>query len=408
MHSFSHYFSQAKIEKDKGFLKDGNLVIHSLEPDLYATSAEVASDSTDDDVFQYSGMEDWDKEISLLQTKEVADLCVKKPFSWTSIKSEERMQEHHICTDSSQSIKIDGPKTSIFSSNNAIFDDVYQPVTEEVVPHETNTSQEYLSYKEEYNGKNVSVSHTICQVHQEPHLQHRDYNAPLQEDYQLENQYFGNCGTDTQPDSGDLTFTLPQGIQNVSEWPDANEDLYDWSFMEKLNNLETVFSLPDKEMFLTLLKETLQLVTSPYSFLLYLVENHYSKVTEGKNSMAHIALSQFQKWHNEEPFSKLSPNKMERDHALWIVTTHKLYLFDLCNKVFKLDSKGNEFLQRHIYYLLKNKRKYKEVSCGSLEELGLSKINNFSTRKVSDSNALTCSVKVIFPSFKSGIVIILY
>jgi hypothetical protein len=86
-------------------------------------------------------------------------------------------------------------------------------------------------------------------------------------------------------------------------------------------------------------------------------------VLEGKKSLAHVALTQFDKWRSEGLFTKMAPTEMEKDRALWIVTTRKLYLFDLCNKVFKLDSKGNEYLQRHVYYLLQSKKRYKEVSC---------------------------------------------
>ena len=77
--------------------------------------------------------------------------------------------------------------------------------------------------------------------------------------------------------------------------------------------------------------------------------------------MAHMALTKFDKWHKDGLFSVFFPAEMEKDRALWIVTTRKLYLFDLCNKVFKLDTKGNEFLQKHVHYLLDTKKRYKEV-----------------------------------------------
>ena len=141
------------------------------------------------------------------------------------------------------------------------------------------------------------------------------------------------------------------------------ENMFQWDYMDKLTSLEAIFTQEDKGKFLSTLKETLSCIP-PYSFLLYLVENHYSNVIEGKKSLEHIALTQFEKWRGEGWFAELSgPTEMEKDRALWIVTTRKLYLFDLCNKVFKLDSKGNEYLQRHVYYLLQGKRRYKEVSC---------------------------------------------
>ena len=139
------------------------------------------------------------------------------------------------------------------------------------------------------------------------------------------------------------------------------ENMFHWDFMEKLTNLEAVFTQEDKAKFLAVLNDTLR-STPPYSFLLYLVENHYSNVLEGKKSLAHVSLMQFDKWQSEGLFTEVAPTEMEKDRALWIVTTRKLYLFDLCNKVFKLDSKGNEYLQRHIYYLLQSKKRYKEVS----------------------------------------------
>jgi hypothetical protein len=139
------------------------------------------------------------------------------------------------------------------------------------------------------------------------------------------------------------------------------ENMFHWDFMEKLTNLEAVFTQEDKAKFLGVLNDTLR-STPPYSFLLYLVENHYSNVLEGKKSLAHVSLMQFDKWQSEGLFTEVAPTEMEKDRALWIVTTCKLYLFDLCNKVFKLDSKGNEYLQRHIYYLLQSKKRYKEVS----------------------------------------------
>ena len=139
------------------------------------------------------------------------------------------------------------------------------------------------------------------------------------------------------------------------------ENMFQWDYMEKLTRLEAVFTQEDKSNFYDMLKETLNF-TQPYSFLLYLIENHYSNVIEGKKSLAHVALTQFDKWRSEGLFADMAPTEMEKDRALWIVTTRKLYLFDLCNIVFKLDSKGNEYLQRHIYYLLQSKKRYKEVS----------------------------------------------
>jgi hypothetical protein len=139
------------------------------------------------------------------------------------------------------------------------------------------------------------------------------------------------------------------------------ENMFQWDYMERLTHLEAVFTQEDKPKFLDKLKQTLNCMP-PYSFLLYLVENHYANVLEGKKSLAHVALTQFDKWRSEGLFAEVAPTEMEKDRALWIVTTRKLYLFDLCNKVFNLDSKGNEYLQRHIYYLLQSKKRYKEVS----------------------------------------------
>ena len=138
------------------------------------------------------------------------------------------------------------------------------------------------------------------------------------------------------------------------------ENMFHWDHMEKLTRLEAVFTQEDKSVFLDILKETLN-STPPYSFLLYLIENHYSNVIEGKKSLAHVALTQFSKWRSEGLFADVVAAEMEKDRALWIVTTRKLYLFDLCNSVFNLDSKGNEYLQRHVYYLLQSKKRYKEV-----------------------------------------------
>ena len=161
--------------------------------------------------------------------------------------------------------------------------------------------------------------------------------------------------------------SIPHDISNESSVPNSDqtfdyENMFHWDYMEKLTHLEAVFTQEDKAKFLDVFDETLN-CTHPYSFLLYLVENHYSNVLEGKKSLAHVALTQFDKWRSEGLFTKMAPTEMEKDRALWIVTTRKLYLFDLCNKVFKLDSKGNEYLQRHIYYLLQSKKRYKEVSC---------------------------------------------
>ena len=164
--------------------------------------------------------------------------------------------------------------------------------------------------------------------------------------------------------------SIPHDISSAtaseSSVPNSNqtfdyENMFHWDFMEKLTNLEAVFTQEDKAKFLGVLNDTLR-STPPYSFLLYLVENHYSNVLEGKKSLAHVSLMQFDKRQSEGLFTEVSPTEMEKDRALWIVTTRKLYLFDLCNKVFKLDSKGNEYLQRHIYYLLQSKKRYKEVS----------------------------------------------
>ena len=149
--------------------------------------------------------------------------------------------------------------------------------------------------------------------------------------------------------------------ENINRENLIYERQFDWEYMEKLADLESVFSLPEKDQFLVKLRKTLECVPSPHSFLLYLVENYYSNVIEGKNSLAHIALTNFLKWRKDEQFCTSEPTEMEKDRALWIVTTRKLFLFDLCNKVFHLDSKGNEYLQRHIYYLLESKKRYKEV-----------------------------------------------
>ena len=159
--------------------------------------------------------------------------------------------------------------------------------------------------------------------------------------------------------------SIPHDISSSSLFSNSNqtfdyENMFQWDYMDKLTHLEVVFMQEDKPTFLDTLKQTL-VCTPPYSFLLYLVENYCSNVLEGKKSLAHVVLTEFDKWRGEGLFTNESPVEMEKDRALWIVTTRKLYLFDLCNKVFKLDSKGNEYLQRHVYYLLQSKKKYKEV-----------------------------------------------
>ncbi|XP_028395062.1 exonuclease mut-7 homolog [Dendronephthya gigantea] len=159
--------------------------------------------------------------------------------------------------------------------------------------------------------------------------------------------------------------SIPHDITNDSSFSNSNqtfnyENMFHWDFMEKLTHLEAAFTQEEKPTFLDTLKQTLD-CTPPYSFLLYLIENYCSNVLEGKKSLAHVVLTEFDKWQSEGLFNNISPVEMEKDRALWIVTTRKLYLFDLCSKVFKLDSKGNEYLQRHVYYLLQSRKKYKEA-----------------------------------------------
>ncbi|XP_046844991.1 exonuclease mut-7 homolog isoform X2 [Xenia sp. Carnegie-2017] len=159
--------------------------------------------------------------------------------------------------------------------------------------------------------------------------------------------------------------TVPHDVHNEhsADHPDQTfsyETMFQWDFMEKLTKLDAIFNQADRSTFLAVLQEILN-ISAPYSFLLYVVENSYSNVSEGKKSLAHIALTQFDSWRESGLFNNTSPTDIEKDRALWIVTTRKLYLFDLCNKVFHLDGKGNKYLQRHVYYLLQTKKCYKEA-----------------------------------------------
>ena len=314
---------------DENEHKDTNFVFSALDPDLNVASDDVmVLDGVAYELLESSDSEDWDQEISMLQKQ---DTCVEKSVAHSLTNSEQKISSINV---SRYNEALLDNRPNIFSNDDNLG---------------LNCLPQQLPSNEIDHGKASIV--TFCDT--------AEFREPLREDGGVPVQEF--CQNESKTPIKGQQSLPQQRTKNHSEWYDVQEIIYEWNFMEKLNNLETAFSSADKEMFSTLLRRTLQSVPSPYSFLLYLVENYYSNVIEGKSSMAHMALTKFDKWHKDGLFSVFFPAEMEKDRALWIVTTRKLYLFDLCNKVFKLDTKGNEFLQKHVHYLLDTKKRYKEV-----------------------------------------------
>ena len=304
------------------------------------------------DTLRISDSEDWDAEIDSMslakppcQSNNVASNETKQ--STYNVKCSEEIKQSHLCHE-------------FASSNNSIshqyFDNEMFPKASVQNKSELQHSSKETAFFESQNSRYYEERETGCNLAQTKSEDNIIEPTKAPSERQLVKNILNNF-QDSIPH--DISSASESSVPNAEQAFDY-ENMFHWDFMEKLTHLEAVFTQEDKETFLGVLDNTLR-NTPPYCFLLYLIENHYSNVLEGKKSLAHVSLTQFDKWQSEGLFSEVAPTEMEKDRALWIVTTRKLYLFDLCNKVFKLDSKGNEYLQRHIYYLLQSKKRYKEA-----------------------------------------------
>lgn len=314
-----------------------------------------------------SDTEDWDAEINSLSTAGT---------SWS-----EHLYEHN---------KVIKNPVSQSTTSTVCLSDVEPSVLhpEYALPNKSSSDQKECFGNEKYFGPTRNNCNYHLQNHQQNYIYDNINCSPISNAFRshrqvIANKYVGNSSYSDHCQTNDSIIqsskvpskrpfvkdclsnfhvSIPHDIPTEASSQQAfeYENMFQWDFMEKLTQLEAVFGQKDEPQFLKLLKETL-ISSPPYTFLLYLIENHVSNMLEGKKSLAHVALMQFNEWRDRGSFAEFSPTEMEKDRALWIITTRKLYLFDLCNKVFKFNSKGNEYLQRHIYYLLQTKKRYKEV-----------------------------------------------
>ncbi|CAB3998303.1 exonuclease mut-7 homolog, partial [Paramuricea clavata] len=345
------------------------------------------------DCLRISDSEDWDTEIDSMSstaTYSSEPLCEYNMVTHTQITGSTVNTAH---SEIKQNVNVHrgfSSQNSPSSPQKQYFDD---EIFAKALPQRKSELQlnegNYISDQNSRQYKQREVGYNSAQVKSKHHSQHgkQSYdpvsnpNTSLSHHFPSDEQDCadGYIWSETSSKSDESTIqpnivkdiltnfqdSIPHDISSEPSMPNSDqafdyENMFQWDYMERLTHLEAVFTQEDKPTFLDKLKQTLN-CTPPYSFLLYLVENHYANMLEGKKSLAHVALTQFDKWRSEGLFAEVAPTEMEKDRALWIVTTRKLYLFDLCNKIFDLDSKGNEYLQRHIYYLLQSKKRYKEA-----------------------------------------------
>lgn len=136
-----------------------------------------------------------------------------------------------------------------------------------------------------------------------------------------------------------------------------------------LNELEYLFAAG----LLDELKDTLQRsyneTENPFEFILFIMTFADHDIFSGKKSLVHMALAEFESWledknkrMGEMGREMMMPTRQQQDNALEIVVTSKLLFFESIKRIFKLDCANNEFLEKHIRYLLHTGRRYKEVN----------------------------------------------
>lgn len=172
-----------------------------------------------------------------------------------------------------------------------------------------------------------------------------------------------SCDTDSSQIAEEITehyYTeeLPKRFPATSlsdrDWLDEFEYLFAAGLLDELK--ET-------------LKKSFDENENPYNFILFIMTYAEHDIFSGKKSLVHIALTEFETWmENEnkrmgEMGSELMiPTREQQDSALEIVVTSKLLFFEMIKRLFKLDCGDNQFLEKHIRYLLSTGRKYKEAA----------------------------------------------